>query len=174
MPKMTAGLAKNHIRRALRAVVDPEPSARDITRLWEYFGSACAYCTRPLDRAKREGDVDHLVSSGTNHISNRVLSCKQCNGDEKRDADWQEFLRKKVCDEATLNERRDKIQAWCRSVSSIRQKVPDERVQKEIDTVISTFDAAVKNLRQLRQIPIDSSGYEEIKEEIKVPPTKYV
>ena len=153
MPKMTAGLAKNHIRRALRAVVDPEPSAREITKLWEYFGAVCAYCARPLDRAKREGDVDHLVASGTNHISNRVLSCKQCNGDEKRDSDWQEFLGKKACDIATFNERRDRIQAWCRSVSPMEQKVDDERLQKEIAAVISAFDAAVDNLRQLRQRP---------------------
>ncbi len=152
MPKYTPGLAKNHIRRALRTVVDPEPSAAEITTLWEYFNSVCAYCASSLDRTKREGDIDHLVAGGTNHISNRVLSCKRCNGDERRDADWQEFLRKKACDEATFNVRRDKIQAWRGSNLSTQPKALDERVQKEIDTVISAFDTAVKKLRQLKEI----------------------
>ena len=95
MPRMTPGYAKNTMRRALRTVIDPEPSASEIAKLWEYFGSACAYCERPLSRGNREGHVDHLISGGTNHISNRVLSCPACNGDEKRDEDWLVFLGRK-------------------------------------------------------------------------------
>jgi 5-methylcytosine-specific restriction endonuclease McrA len=76
MPKMTPGYAKNTMRRTLQAVVDTEPTNKEISILWEYFGSACAYCGLPLKKENREGHIDHLVSTtknGVNHISNRVL-----------------------------------------------------------------------------------------------------
>ena len=151
MPKMTAGYAKNTIRRSLRAVLDPEPIATDIERLWEHFHSACAYCDRTLSRANREGHIDHLISAGTNHVSNRVLSCASCNGDEKREGDWLEFLRKKAPDEATFLDRRERIQSWCSTTLTAKQHGLDTSVQVEIDRVITTFDNAVANLRQLRQ-----------------------
>jgi HNH endonuclease len=151
MPKMTPGYAKNTMRRALRAVIDPEPSASEIAKLWEYFGSACAYCGRGLSRGNREGHVDHLISGGTNHISNRVLSCPVCNGDEKREADWLVFLRKKTCDDQVFRKRRQRIESWHESNKSQEQSRIDAEVQAEIDRAISGFDNAVSNLRQLRQ-----------------------
>lgn len=151
MPKMTPGYAKNTMRRALRAVIDPEPSTSEIAKLWEYFVSACAYCGRPLSRGNREGHVDHLISGGTNHISNRVLSCAVCNGDEKRDEDWVVFLRKKTCDEQVFRKRRQRIESWRESTKSQEQSRIDAQVQAEIDRAITGFDNAVSNLRQLRQ-----------------------
>jgi HNH endonuclease len=151
MPKMTPGYAKNTMRRALRAVIDPEPSASEIAKLWEYFGSACAYCERPLSRGNREGHVDHLISGGTNHISNRVLSCPACNGDETRDEDWLVFLRKKTLDQQIFRARRNRIESWHESTKSQEQSRIDAQVQIEIDRAISAFDNAVANLREMRQ-----------------------
>ena len=151
MPKMTPGYAKNTLRRALRAVIDPEPSASEIAKLWEYFGSACAYCERPLSRGNREGHIDHLISGGTNHISNRVLSCPACNGDEKRDEDWLVFLQKKTLDQQIFRARRDRIESWHEFTKSQEQSRIDAQVQIEIDHAISAFDNAVANLRQMRQ-----------------------
>src|SRR5260221_1078354 len=110
---MTPGQAKNAMRRALRAVLDDGPNPSEIERLWKYFSSTCAYCDRALSKADREGHIDHLISGGTNHISNRVLSCSSCNGDEKRELDWLEFLKKKAPNESVFRSHRDKIQAWC-------------------------------------------------------------
>jgi hypothetical protein len=151
MPKMTPGYAKNTMRRTLRAVIDPEPSALEIAKLWEYFGSVCAYCECPLRRGNREGHVDHLISGGTNHISNRVLSCPACNGDEKRDEDWLVFLQKKTLDQQIFRARRNRIESWNESTKSQEQSRIDAQVQIEIDRAISAFDNAVANLRQMRQ-----------------------
>jgi len=150
MPKMTAAYAKNTIRRALRAVVDREPSPSEITKLWEYFSSACAYCSRRLKREKREGHLDHLLSGGSNYISNRVLSCGLCNGDEKRDKNWIEFLREKTSDASTFNQRRSKIEAWCTLVAQVAPKDENKRIEVEIERAVSAFDTALANLRQLR------------------------
>jgi hypothetical protein len=151
MPKMTLGYTKNTMRRALRAVIGPEPSASEIAKLWEYFGSACAYCERPLSRGNREGHVDHLVSGGTNHISNRVLSCPACNGNEKRDEDWLVFLRKKTFDQELFRARRKRIESRHEATKSQERSRIDAHVQIEIDCAISAFDNAVANLRQLRK-----------------------
>ena len=148
---MTSGYAKNTMRRALRAVIDREPSASEIAKLWEYFGSACAYCERPLSRGNREGHVDHLISGGTNHISNRVLSCPACNGDEKRDEDWLVFLQKKTLGQQIFRARRNRIESWHESTKSQEQSRIDAQVQIEIDRAISAFDNAVANFRQMRQ-----------------------
>ena len=151
MPKMTPGYAKNTMRRALRAVIDPEPTASEIAKLWEYFSSACGYCGRSLSRGNREGHVDHMISGGTNHISNRVLSCAVCNGDEKRDEEWLLFLRKKTSDEQKYRRRYQRIEVWRDSTKSQEQSRIDSEVQAEIERAISSFDNAVSNLRQLRQ-----------------------
>lgn len=145
---MSPGLAKNHIRRALRAIVDPEPKEREITELWEHFGSACAYCGYSLDRRMRNGHVDHLVHNGSNHISNRVLSCPTCNGDEKREGPWLEFLRKKNPDQSIYYTRKDKIESWCsKERMSSPRDFDKQRLENEIGAVVSAFDLAVVRLR---------------------------
>src|SRR5215212_10552449 len=115
MGKITPSMAKNAIRRALVGVVDPHPAASRIDSLWAFFGSSCAYCDKPLVRGKRDAHVDHLVPArdgGSNHLSNCVLSCSICNGDEKRDEPWESFLRRKAPDELVFAVRRDRIEEW--------------------------------------------------------------
>jgi hypothetical protein len=92
-----------------------------------------------------------LISGGTNHISNRVLSCPACNGDEKRDEDWLVFLQKKTLDQQIFRARRDRIESWHEFTKSQEQSRIDAQVQIEIDHAISAFDIAVANLRQMRQ-----------------------
>src|SRR3954465_153879 len=93
--KYTPSQAKNFIVRSLRAVVDRHPSPTDRRHLWTHFDSRCAYCGgfTPLD--DKGSHLDHLASGGTNHISNRVPACAQCNEVEKRDKPWEPFLRTK-------------------------------------------------------------------------------
>src|SRR2546426_3295520 len=156
MPKMTPGYAKNTICRALRAVVDPEPSAKEIAALWDHFGNACAYCGCALDKKGRGGHIDHLVpttTGGTNHISNRVLSCPPCNGDEKRETPWIEFLHAKITDPTISSERRARIEAWmqCNALAEVRQ-LDMQALTTEMDRAVQAFDTAVSNLRNTRQI----------------------
>jgi hypothetical protein len=151
MPGMTAGYAKNTIRRALRAVVDPGSRPTEVAELWEFFGSACAYCGRKLRKGGREGHVDHLNATstgGTNHISNRVLSCPECNGNEKLERPWLEFLRERVKDRSLFNKRRKRIEAWMRRELPKRPSMFDsELLNRETERAVAAFDEAVAQLR---------------------------
>jgi hypothetical protein len=148
---MSAGLAKNHVRRALRAIVDHEPSKRDVARLWEYFGSACVYCGRKLERDARHGHIDHLVHDGPNHISNRVLACPTCNGDEKLDKPWLGFLKNKTGSRKVFKERRRKIDDWVEAEKPSAPAGYDKGLLKrEVEAVVRVFDRAVAKLRRTR------------------------
>jgi len=107
---MSPSQARNAIKRCLKSVIDPKPDKAGIDQLWEHFDARCAYCGQDLDRASREGHVDHLIAEtdgGCNRLGNRVLSCGTCNGDEKRELDWEEFLAAKCQHNSELvNERR--------------------------------------------------------------------
>src|SRR5437588_10980918 len=112
MPKVTTAYAKNIIRRSFRELVDPSPEGDQIERLWLHFASRCGYCGIELKPKLKEAHIDHLISAargGANHLSNRVLSCAQCNEIEKRDLDWQAFLRGKCNDTIVFDERRRRI-----------------------------------------------------------------
>lgn len=152
---MSPGQARNTIRRSLRAILDPEPSAREIESLWEYFSSSCAYCGRALDRSLRGAHVDHLVSAserGSNAISNRVLSCAPCNGDEKGDMKWEEFLRKKVQNDATFEQRRTLIRRWTVEMPA-GPEIDEALLQRAAVIAIRGFDEAVDMLRTARRTP---------------------
>jgi 5-methylcytosine-specific restriction endonuclease McrA len=155
MGKMTPSQAKNAIRRALVGIVDPHPNDSQIHRIWSFFGSSCAYCERILVRGKRDAHVDHLVPSGlggSNALSNFVLSCGICNGDEKREEDWQSFLRRKAPDVGTFKRRKKRIESWITTCSDA--PVCDsgllQTVNREADRAIVSFNAAVKRVRALK------------------------
>lgn len=153
MPRHTPAQAKNAIRRALRAVVDPELGRQHTDELWTYFDSKCAYCGANLDRGRRQGQLDHLVPTtlgGTNHFSNRVLSCGPCNGDEKRERDWSEFLAEKVMDPGLLAERQARIERWRSAVAPSYDDSDSELLEQETARVLRAFDAAVTALRRPR------------------------
>lgn len=106
----------------MRELVDPSPTRDEVTGIWDYFGHACAYCARTLDRVKKEGHIDHLVSAaqgGPNHISNRVLSCATCNEKEKLDRDWREFLRFKAPEVAVFSLREARITKWRQAMAAV-------------------------------------------------------
>jgi HNH endonuclease len=93
----------NLIRRGLRLQLDPAPTAVERKRAFEFFGYKCAYCEAQIDL--KTGHLDHLTSAsqgGSNHVSNRVPSCSICNANEKRDTHWEDFLRQKCCNDATI------------------------------------------------------------------------
>jgi HNH endonuclease len=153
MPKMTPGLAKNHIRRALRAIVDPEPNDREIADLWDFFGASCAYCGQPLSKKDRLGHIDHLIPGtrgGTNGVYNRVLACPACNGDEKREKDWLEFLQEKAGDPVQFESRRGRIESWRALHIPSALVVSSELLNQEIERVVAAFDASMARLRAER------------------------
>jgi hypothetical protein len=84
-------------------------------------------------------------------LSNRVLSCASCNGDEKRERDWREFLREKNADADVFDLRCLAIERWVAKGSVASRTVVDlELLKREIDRAIGAFDMAVQNLRASR------------------------
>jgi hypothetical protein len=102
--------AKNRMARAVESILDPWPASKD--PIWEFFGSECAYCGAKLVKGERRGHIDHATSKAGNYMGNLVLACSTCNGDQKLDMDWREFLMQKVGDAELRQERIERIERW--------------------------------------------------------------
>jgi Cu2+-containing amine oxidase len=91
-------------------------------------------------------------SGGGNHISNCVLSCKNCNSKEKLDMSWEEFLSKKVQDKNLMNKRKEKILQWQKENGAFQRKI-NSKILEEADSmcneVIELYDQKVLELRKL-------------------------
>jgi hypothetical protein len=153
--KDTPSMAKNRIKRALIAIIDPHPSRAEIDGLWSYFQSACAYCGTVISRETRTGYLDHVVSAalgGSNCIHNHVLACARCNGDEKREEFWESFLAKKAAGPALAAERHGQISSWIGRSATVSAG-PELRAKADtiINQALADFDAAVGELRELRK-----------------------
>ena len=113
---MTPSQARNAVKKCLKALIDPKPKKQDKNKIWAYFNNKCAYCGDTLTQESRKGHIDHLYSEmkgGSNRLSNLVLTCATCNGDEKRESNWKEFLAEKCGgDSKSYRERSTQIANW--------------------------------------------------------------
>lgn len=152
---LTPSQVKNYMRRGLRLLLDPDLEKQDRQQVIEFFNHECAYCGQPIEDGK--GDLDHLVSTsqhGSNHISNRVLSCKRCNAHEKRETDWQVFLRNKCGGETPVfARRRQKIEEWVRLCgdAAILSEATLRVLQNESERVTAEYDEACRRIRKVKQ-----------------------
>jgi hypothetical protein len=110
MAATSVSAAKNRMARAVESILDPWPASTD--PIWDFFGSECAYCGVKLVKGERLGHIDHATSKAGNHMGNLVLACSLCNGDEKLDMDWREFLAQKVSNAGLRRERTERIERW--------------------------------------------------------------
>ena len=156
MPAPTAGYVKNMIRRSFRELVDPSPTRKEVQAIWQFFCSQCAYCGKEINKARKEGHIDHLVSSargGSNNVSNRVLSCATCNEKEKLDMPWEDFLAQKSHDTIAASRRKKRILKWR---SKHKMTMPKKEVLLGVDSlskeVIKLYDEKVQQARQLRNL----------------------
>jgi hypothetical protein len=156
MAKHTPSIAKNQMRRCLRAIVDPLPTVAETAALWEYFQCKCAYCGADLSAEKRNGQLDHVEAhskGGTNSIFNHVLSCGPCNGDDKRELAWEAFLAQEVSDVELRTKRHLHIQDWLNR--QVDKSLYSNDVQTEIEFIVEAaqknFDIYVQSMRDLRQ-----------------------
>ena len=121
--------------------------------MWAHFESRCAYCGCELSREDRKSHVDHLDAvDRRNHISNRVLSCNICNGDRKRERNWEDVLAE-ACESRTdlYAARRQKILDWQKACGN----PPDitEEVVAECDRSIEICRAMLEeHHRRLRAL----------------------
>lgn len=148
--KLTPSQVKNLVRRGLRFLVDPEPNAEEKRKCIEFFEHACAYCGTTIEKGR--GDLDHLVSAalgGRNHISNRVLSCKPCNAEQKRDKQWDEFLKEKHGSSPAFEEMHQNILGWVATAGAV-SPMPDALLQlleEEGARVSAAYDEACRRVR---------------------------
>lgn len=149
--KLTPSQVKNLMRRGLRLLVDPEPETEERQRAISFFEHCCAYCGDVIEKGK--GDLDHLLSAargGRNHISNRVFSCKPCNAEQKRDKDWQQFLREKHRAGNAFESKQRKILEWVQ-LSGAVAPLPEavlQLLEEQAREVTAAFDAACAKVRR--------------------------
>lgn len=152
---MSLPQAKNAMRRAVADLLCRPLTPQQKNQIWEYFGSHCAYCDKFVDRTLRHGHMDHLhcsATDGVNYIRNRVLACKECNGNEKRDLDWQGFLELKSPNMRIFKKRRAKILNWQKQFPEFESIVlcPEAREAKlAIEAAVEQFEEAFKRFRSL-------------------------
>nr|WP_067297741.1 HNH endonuclease [Marinobacterium profundum] len=165
---MTPSQARNAIRRSLKTLVDPSPAKQEKDAIWHYFDNACAYCGYTMTRHGRQAHLDHLVAEmagGSNRMCNLVLTCARCNGDQKRELDWQEYLA--TCcgeDKALYNLRLQKIYHWVEQNEGAPLLAPELAAlcEQEFDLINQQFSEAVARLREIaRQAKADSPGHTE-------------
>jgi hypothetical protein len=143
--------ARNFIRKSLQALADRHPSPSEIDELWRFFANECAYCGTHIERDSRRGHIDHLVPAaqgGGNGVTNRILSCATCNGDERRDRDWMEFLKAKAG--AIYDERKRRIVEWAQTPRAARSDYDKELLEKVTKEALEAYDRAVDELRKAR------------------------
>lgn len=154
MPSHTPSQVKRAIRFSLRALLDPEPTNAQREAVKRHFEFSCAFCGVGLKDVR--GHLDHLVSvaaGGTNHISNRVFACSACNGNEKLDRDWREFLRCKNPDNADFTSREARILQWSSQNRAAAPSIPGQQMAvltRERENALKAFDRAVERLRRVK------------------------
>jgi len=152
---MSLSVAKNAMHRAIDELFCRQLKTQEKDQIWKYFKSRCAYCDKRINQKLRHGHMDHLdcsANSGGNYIRNRVLACKECNGNEKREQDCQEFLKFKCADHQTFLERHKKITNW-QSQFSMRPLLvlsPEaEMAKRDLLASIQNFERAFVCFRSL-------------------------
>jgi peptide subunit release factor 1 (eRF1) len=152
---VSLSVAKNAMHRAIKGLFHRPLSKKEKDLIWKYFKSRCAYCNKRIDRTLRHGHMDHLDCSadrGGNYIRNRVLACKECNGNEKRELNWQSFLKSKCRDANTFTDRKNRILTWQEQFPLLQPRVlsPNARsAEAALFGAITNFEEAFVRFRNL-------------------------
>lgn len=148
--KYKPSFAKNMIRRSLRGEIDSPPLDHEIAKAIDHFNNHCAYCGTDLQDIRMQ--LDHLDSEGTNHISNRVPACANCNESEKLDKPWEAYLLSKSSNEEVYLGRRKLISDWIdislQDISEVKELL--SIVESEIESAINAYDKALSRIRAIR------------------------
>ncbi len=79
----------------------------------------------------------------------RVTACARCNGDEKRERPWQEFLVEKSGNDRVLADRRTRIEEWVaqHALRAAETSPAVAAAYREAELLIDEFHAACTKLR---------------------------
>lgn len=153
---MTPSQARNAIKKSLKALIDPPPKDNEKKKIWQYFNNSCAYCGQDIEKESRKGHIDHLhaeTDNGANKLSNLVLTCSTCNGDEKREMNWLNFLKVKCgIDDKSFADRKDRIENWIKINGGDPFLSTDKinLLSTEFETVNKAFSEAVEKIRRTK------------------------
>jgi hypothetical protein len=92
-----------------------------------------------------------VTSTGGNDLGNLILACASCNGDEKREESWHEFLRRKTPDDALFAEQEGRIRAWLdqHPRRSTEDSPEIAHVREELEGLIEQFAVKCAELKRL-------------------------
>jgi hypothetical protein len=142
--------ARNAIRRALLHVAGVRFSKLYKDRCREHFNNRCAYCGSLIEPNSRKGHFDHAVAiASSSNAFHLVYACGSCNGDEKRERDWEGFLREKCRGEdETLQLRTNAILEWfaTQPPAHVTEEVRHTLLEAQT-AALNGFNAAVISLR---------------------------
>ena len=151
---MTPSQARNAIKKSLKELIDPKPTKAQQDQIWQYFENQCAYCGCDLIRKERKAHLDHVVADadgGSNRLCNLILSCATCNGDEKREMDWQTFLLQK-CQGKTpaYQQRHNRITQWFaeQGGSAVITNQQQAQLESAFNTVNAIYSDVVAELKK--------------------------
>lgn len=154
MGRIGPAQARNAIKRALYGILYPYPSKAQINRVWEFFESHCAYCGKLLNRDRREGHLDHLTSVTRNASAHRpvfVLACGECNGDQKREKDWETYLTEIDRPPKDIAARRVKILEWAAMADGLPiDSNIAEQVEQHTESALAAFNKAQEAIQLLK------------------------
>ena len=151
---MTPSQARNAIKKSLKALVDPKITKADKAVIWQHFENCCAYCGCGLNPNERKVHIDHVIpesEGGSNRLCNLILTCPTCNGDEKRDMPWQEFLTTKYDAKSKKYKRRyDKIMSWFELNSGSPTITNEQQAQLKnaFDEINASYSKVVEQIKQ--------------------------
>lgn len=156
MNRKSLSQVKNLMHRALVDLTDPLPKPSEQALIREHFQHRCAYCDGPAP--ERVGHIDHAEHKGGNQLGNLILACGKCNGDEKRETPWEEFLRKKCGgDAAVLEARKQRIEAWM-ARNPLRPKLTTPQIEEAIQSAERAIEAFATAYNGVRQAIAAASG----------------
>lgn len=148
MKRKSLSQATNIMRRALRDLIDEVPSDAQQLLLREHFGHRCCYCGAPAPHGV--GHIDHADPKRGNGIGNLLLACRTCNGNQKREMPWAEFLAVTIGTDVCLHAERDtRIRAWLETHRSEAIDVPADVAVAlaEAQAAIAVYEQAYRWLR---------------------------
>jgi CRISPR/Cas system Type II protein with McrA/HNH and RuvC-like nuclease domain len=151
---MTPSQARNAIKKSLKVLVDPKITKADKVVIWQHFENCCAYCGCGLNPNERKAHIDHVIpesEGGSNRLCNLILTCPTCNGDEKRDMPWQEFLTTKYDAKSKKYKRRyDKIMSWFELHSGSPTITNEQQAQlnSAFDEINASYSKVVEQIKQ--------------------------
>ncbi len=129
-----------------------------------YFGYECFYCGKEFLSLKNDFTLDHIFprsQGGTNCIVNRLTACTKCNCHERRDEDFESFLKRKCDTDEEFRRKSSLVAFWIMTEFHQHRQIPEhllELVSGKIQEIQALVDDSVAEIKS----EMKASGYPEL------------